>query len=902
MPDSAKRQPFLTAFAVAAAKHWRVTFGLWAVLLAAGGYAYTQGLAREGFPAIDVPIVVIEGVYFADDAEVVDTDVSEPLTQALLKAEGVENLATFTRANGFFMIAEFEDGYTSDQGAGILEQAGATVIPDEAQVQYRATQATKYLETFDILVSVVATNQAVGQGPASGDPAALEARALEVVAHLETNPDIIAVDLQEILTPAIDPATGEEVVRQTSFSRTYGEGESEFRPSIMIGLVRADSGLDTITFSESVRGHLEAGDFDDVFVTGDFAVDIKAQLKSLQNNLLTGLVAVAVVSLLLIGWRAALVTSAFMITVVAAALLALWLFGFSLNTVTLFALILTIGLLVDDAVVIAESIDANRSESSDPLEVVRVAINRVGRASLAGTLTTVLVFTPLLFVTGIIGKFIRVMPITVIITLLTSFVLSIALISALAGAFLLKGKPSNSPIIRLEDKTARGLQRLASLLEGHPVKGFILSMAGVALSLIPIAAGFSLFGSLGLNVFPPGKDSNILQMEIDFEDGMTIDEAQELSGQIDAITVDVLGENLFGAQYIFSSQRSALVYLDLTPFSSRAVKSPELVDELSDKFSSIEGAIVGVSQLNQGPPVSKLPFSVQIRVNDDQVEAGEAFAVKLAKELEGATVTRTNGETAKILETEVSSVGQVFRSEGRREIVVRGRFDAEDVSALLAAGQELVEEMYPPGVLVEEGLNRNALVFDFGLESENTEGFNSIIRALVVALAAMVLLLIVQFRSIVQPLLIVIAIPFSFLGVGAGLSYTDNPLSFLVMIGLIGLIGVVVNNTILLTDAANQARRDGATPADAIGLALRRRFRPLIATTITTVAGLSPLAVSDPFWQPMAITIMVGLISSTVLVLLAFPFYYRAVEYIRVWVARLFRAIIGLVRPSNSAA
>ncbi len=902
MPDSAKRQPFLTAFAVAAAKHWRVTFGIWAVLLVAGGYAYTQGLAREGFPAIDVPIVVIEGVYFADDAEVVDADVSKPLTQALLNAEGVENLATFTRANGFFMIAEFEDGFTSDQGAEILEQAGVTAIPNEAQVQYRATQATKYLETFDILVSVVATNEAVGQGPASGDPAALEARAREVVTYLETNLDIAAVELQEILTPAIDPATGEEVIRQTSFSRTYGEGESEFRPSVMIGLVRADSGLDTITFSESVRGHLAAGEFDDVFVTGDFAVDIKAQLKSLQNNLLTGLVAVAIVSLLLIGWRAALVTSAFMITVVAAAFLALWVFGYSLNTVTLFALILTIGLLVDDAVVIAESLDANRSESTDPVEVVRVAINRVGRASLAGTLTTVLVFTPLLFVTGIIGKFIRVMPITVIITLLTSFVLSVALISALAGAFLLKGKPSNSPIIRLEDKTARGLQRLASLLEGHPVKGFILSMAGVGLSLIPIAIGFSLFGSLGFNVFPPGKDSNILQVEIDFEDGTTIAEAQELSAQIDAVTVGVLGENLVGAQYIFSSQRSALVYLDLTPFSSRSVKSPELVDELSDKFSSVEGAIVGVSQLNQGPPVSKLPFSVQIRVNDDQVEAGEAFAAKLAAELEGATITRPNGETAKILETEVSSSGQVFRSEGRREIVVRARFDAEDVSALLAAGQELVEDKYPPGALVEQGLNRNALVFDFGLESENTEGFNSIIRALVVALAAMVLLLIVQFRSLVQPLLIVIAIPFSFLGVGAGLSYTDNPLSFLVMIGLIGLIGVVVNNTILLTDAANQARREGATPADAIGLALRRRFRPLIATTITTVAGLSPLAISDPFWQPMAITIMVGLISSTVLVLLAFPFYYRAVEYIRVWVARLFRVLIGLFRPSDSAA
>ncbi len=895
MPESKRRQPFLTAFAVAAAKRWKITLVLWALLLVAGGFAFSRGLAREGFPAIDVPMVVVEGVYFGDNAEVVDAEVSEPLSLALLQVEGLKSLATFTRSNGFFMLAEFEDGYTSTQGAAALAAAGPAATPAEAQVQYRATEAIKYLETYDILVSVVAADTTAG----TADPATLEARAREVVTHLEKNPDIERVEIQELLTAGTDPSSGEEVIRQTSFSRTFGEGESEFRPSIIIGLVRGDTGLDTITFSESVRDQLATGDFDDVFITADFAVDIKAQLRSLQNNLLTGLVAVAFVSLLLIGWRAALVTSAFMITVVSAAFLALWIFGYSLNTVTLFALILTIGLLVDDAVVIAESIDANRHESDNPQEVVSVAINRVGRASLAGTLTTVLVFMPLLFVTGIIGKFIRVMPITVIITLLTSFVLSIGLISALAGAFLLKGKPSNSPIMRLEDKTASALQRLASLLEGHRVKGFILSLAGVALSLIPIAIGFSLFGSLGFNVFPPGKDSNILQMEIDFADGLEIADAEQIAATIDAETVAALGENLLGAQYIYSSSRSALVFVDLVPFSDRSTKSPELVDRLSEHLSDIDGAEIGVSQLNQGPPVSKFPFSVQIRVSDDQVEAGEVLALEMAAALEGATVTRSNGETAKIVETVVSTNGQVFRADGAREIVIRGRFDGEDVSALLAAGQELVERLYPPSLLTERGLGANALVFDFGLESENTEGFNSIIRALVVALAAMVILLMVQFRSLIQPLLIVIAIPFSFLGVGAGLSYTDNPLSFLVMIGLIGLIGVVVNNTILLTDAANQARRDGATPAEAIGLALKRRFRPLIATTITTVAGLLPLAISDPFWQPMAITIMVGLVSSTVLVLLAFPFYYRAVEYIRVWVGMVLRAIIGLFRPAG---
>lgn len=894
-PDqqSPQRQPFLTVIAVGAAKRWKATLAAWLVLLVLGGYAYTEGLAREGFPPIEVPLATVDGLYFADDAEVVDAEVSKPLSAALLETEGLKSLDTYTGNNGFFILAGFEDGVLAVDGVESLKAAADGVIPEGAQVNFEPISVAKYLETYDVLVSVIAPD-------GDDDPAVLQERAQEAATYLASSPDIEAAEVQDLLNPAFNPTTGEESIRQTDFSRTYDMGVGEYRPSIVIGLLRADNGLDTIAFSNAIEDRLDSGGFADVVITADFATDIKAQLKSLQSNLLTGLIAVAVVSLLLIGWRAALVTSAFMITVVAAAFLVLWVAGYSLNTITMFALILTIGLLVDDAVVVAESIDSNRNEGETSLDVVRIAITRVGRASLAGTLTTVLVFMPLLFVTGIIGKFIRVMPITVIITLLASFVLSIVLISALAGAFLLKGKPSRSPIIKAEEKIALGLQRLASLLEGQPLKGFALSMGGVGLSLIPIFVGFQLFGSLDFNVFPPGKDSNILQLEVDFDSETSIEAAEAVAVEIDAITSEVLGSSLEAAQYLYASEGSALVFITLVPYSERSTKAPAFVDALEDRFDNLVGAEVGVSQSNQGPPVEAFPFSVQINVSDDQVAAGQELADKLVSELDGATVTRANGTTATIVETELSSADRIVRSEGVRQIVVGGRFDDDDVSALLNAAQELVEEKYSPVVLNEMGLDADALVFDFGLESENEEGFNSILKALAVALGAMVLLLMLQFRSLIQPLLIVIAIPFSFLGVGGGLKATDNPLSFLVMVGLIGLIGVVVNNTILLTDAANQARREGATPAAAIGRAVHRRFRPLVATTMTTVAGLAPLAISDPFWQPMAITIMVGLVSSTILVLVAFPFYYRAVEYIRVWVAQLIRMVLG--RGKESAA
>ena len=204
-----------------------------------------------------------------------------------------------------------------------------------------------------------------------------------------------------------------------------------------------------------------------------------------------------------------------------------------------------------------------------------------------------------------------------------------------------------------------------------------------------------------------------------------------------------------------------------------------------------------------------------------------------------------------------------------------------------------MNDLFDGDALVARGLAADAITFDYGQESDNQDDFVSLGQALLVALVLMLLLLVVQFRSVVQPLLVFLAIPFSFFGVFSALSLSGNPISFFVGVGFIALIGVVVNNTILLVDAANQARRRGLRPGAAIGEAVERRFRPLIATTITTVVGLLPLALSDPFWESLGFTLIGGLISSTLLVLFAFPVWYLAVEKVRTPLRNLVRRRLG---------
>jgi multidrug efflux pump subunit AcrB len=143
-----------------------------------------------------------------------------------------------------------------------------------------------------------------------------------------------------------------------------------------------------------------------------------------------------------------------------------------------------------------------------------------------------------------------------------------------------------------------------------------------------------------------------------------------------------------------------------------------------------------------------------------------------------------------------------------------------------------------------------------------------------------------QFRSLAQPLLIFMAIPFSLFGITLGLWLTNNAFSFFAMLGFFALIGLSIKNTILLTDYANQLRRSGLSAVDSAVGALEERFRPLIATSFTAVVSLIPLSLSSPFWQGLTVVLIFGLLSSTFLVITVFPYYYLGAEFMRLRISR----------------
>ena len=886
-PTGPARRSTIASIAVAAARRWQATFAVMIVVLIAGLSAFGFGLDREGFPPINTPISVVSGTYFVDDADVVDREVVIPLEAAFSEVEGVISTESTALASSYSVVVEFESDISSDVGTARLLALGLEV-PDGAEVLYNPINAAKLVGQYDTLVSII--------GPPNATSAELQAQAEKLSAYLAAEGDVGVATVRELETESIDPSSGEIETRLTRFTRVALDS-SGYENAIAIGLIRSDNTeLDVLEFSDLIEGRLASADspLDEGFsaaITADFATSVRQQLSSLTTNLLTGLLAVAFVSLLLIGWRVAIMTAGFMALVMMGALIGLWVFGYSLNTITLFGLILTLGLLVDDAIVITESIDSHREQPS-PLEegrrlgVVRTALERVGSASLAGTLTTVVVFSPLLFVGGILGEFIRSIPATVIITLILSFIFSIVFIPAVARVFLLKGSPSNNPIVRGEKVLARAAGRLAAYPWRNGWRGRITGFGLVAVALAAIMAGGTIAGSLPFSIFPTGKDASGLAISAEFPPGTSIDEAQEISDEVDVVVLAVLGDELDRSQYVRGNERVTETFIDLTPIGSRSTKAPTFVERIEAGFEDIVEAHPGVrltaGASENGPPLLEFPFATQIEVGDEStVAAGQQLAEDIRDNLLGRQF-ESGGATITVTDAIVSTDGEIARVDEQRIIEVRAKYDEDQgISGILNDTQVLVEEDFPPSEIESRGLAVGAVTFDFGAESDNQDDFAGLVVAGIVALGLMLLLITIQFRSLAQALLIFLAIPLSFLGVFGALKLTDNPLSFLSSVGFIALIGVAVNNTILLVDSANQRRRAGASAGEAIQHAVTTRFRPLIATTITTVVGLLPLALSDPFWESLGFTLMGGLVSSTVLVLVCFPSFYLGLESVR---------------------
>jgi multidrug efflux pump subunit AcrB len=869
--------------------HFKTTMILWITVVLFGTLSYTTLLRREGFPPFELAIGTAGGTYFVNDPARVDREVAKPLTDLIRKQPDVKGISTTSGDNFYMLEIEFKEGTNATAASKRLDSAvrEAKIMPANATVEFKPLEfgVDPDNQGDDLLIAFFSKEPK--------DLAVLNSKAQEAVKFLQQDATLKAsvqrVRAVELYRTGTDPVTGQPVTEQKAFDRTgVRNDEFKFFPSTEIAL-KAKAGVDELHLYDETAAALnrlraqEAFKGYDVTISANTAEGIREQISSLQQNLLSGLVAVIVISFLLISLRASVVTALAMTTVLTMTIAILLLIDYSLNTITLFSLILCLGLIVDDTTIMVEAIDAERHSRKSRREIVADAVKKVARASTAGTFVTMLGFAPMLFIGGFLGDIIWGIPVTIMISLAVSLLISLTLVPFLARVLVprMRGRrESFSPLARAEAFMSRKLADGLHIGRRSHVKLSFLAALALGLSLAMTAAGGALFSKLTFNIFPATKDSNIILETIRFPEGTTVAAAEAITDEVDTISAAELGSHIRQASlYGTGSDKMTMLNIQLTSYKDRDIKSPELIQRLKNKLAGYPKAQVSVAQGDAGPPPGV--FAARVFYDADHAPAA-ALAHNINTYLSGREFKRPDGSIFHIEQSQVTPAHTLLRDDGRPYVEVQATFDATDTTALVTIAQDAVEDAFPKSRVASYGLSQDALSFDFGSESENQESFKAMIVAFPILLIGMYLLLAFQFRSLLQPLLIFVALPFSIFGITAGLYITDNPFSFFTLIGVFALIGISVNNTILLTDYANQAQAAGERRIDAIATAVRARFRPLITTSLTSVVALTPLALTDPFWESLAVTLIFGLLSSTILVVIAFPYYYLGSEFLRV--------------------
>ncbi len=879
----------------------RLTAAIWIVLLGFGILCYTTLLRREGFPSVTVPIAIINGTYASDNPAELDSKVTQPIAKVALKQKAVSTVTTQTAGNFYAVTVQYKDGTDAKVATAQLKSSVGQIqsIPAGVLVKYDVPYfgvTGGDIQKIDMAISFYDD-----KGQATTPE--LITKAKQAIKYLNDQhvPGVKSFAIKnpysEITTPS-----GQKLPVQKTFDRISFPSEGHYTDSNSVLItVEAAAGNDVIKLDANVQKALDklsANKLVDGYgtrISASYAPAIKDNISELQRVLLEGLIIVLIVGSLIIAIRASLITVLSMLTVIALTIGLLYLVGYTLNVITLFALILGLSLIVDDTTIMVEAIEAGRRNSQDKAEIVQKATRKVSRAMVAATTTAALSFAPFIFVGGVLGSFIRAIPITIISSLFISLLVALIFIPFFARFTLLTRKQlserkHNELAARLEDNIATFISR-PMLWAKHSRK----KLTGLGLLAIIIGFGFLVAGGflaskVVFNIFPAAKDTNQMIVTLNYPSGTSIEQAQLVAGRADQLTARVLGANLVQSSYYgLANAQTASSQLHIISYNKRVATASQLVAKLQKAFDTqFVGAKAQVNQVDLGPPTAA--FTVQVKAVDRPgalAAARDIVAFLNAKEL-----TRTSGNIAHFIHVTPPNPLVFTGAKGQVNVDVTASFDGNDTTTLVNLARDAVNKEFTDTKLKAYGLQAGDLSFDIGQESQNQDSFKTLALAFPVLLLIMYLVLVLEFRSFLQPLLIFMAIPFSVFGVMFGLYSTNNPISFFAMLGFFALIGLSIKNTILLTDFANQSRRAGANPVDAAVAAIKERFRPLFATSLIAVLSLVPLALTSPFWQGLAVVLIFGLLSSTILVLTVFPYYYLGAEFLRAKTGRVTRRIV----------
>lgn len=711
----------------------------------------------------------------------------------------------------------------------------------------------------------------------------------------------------------------------------------------------------------------------------DFTVYLRNRLSILGGNMMIGLLLVVGVLALFFPVRVALVVALGIPFSMLGGILVLSKLGFSINLISLIGLIIVSGMLVDDAIVVVENIFRRYELGDDVNTAILEGTTEVIPAVTASVLTTVAAFSPMLFMSGIFGKFIFEIPVMVIIPLLISlfeaFIIAPVHFKDIVGErarYALNAIKSNTQKKHWYDRLLPVYKNIIGWTVDHKYK--TLSLFFVLIFITGIAVT-----RMNFILFPPDGIYTFF-LRLDGKPGATLNEMKKIAEKIepfisqldkselqDYITTVGLQQNDPNDPLTKRAPHYVQFRINLTPEGTRKRIVDEVVEDLRGRIpTTIEGIDKISFEIAKGGPPQGRPISINILGDDFEVLKNISNEIKLRLEkIEGvidiedsevigkqeirvipdrralSNVGLSTNEVAQTIRAAFAGLEATSIRTMDEEINVRVKLNEEiedqtrqlnNINISTRTGglvplDRLVKFENNPSRLIiqhekfERRLNVSAQVdltkttaikatkeftknldelskkfpgykIIFGGESEDTEeSMKSLFRAFGIAFLMIFAILILTFGSILQPILVAFAIPLGFVGTIWALILHGKPLSFMSMLGLIALAGVIVNNAIVYIDFFNSLKPK-LPLREALISAASTRLRPIILTSLTTVLGLFPTAYgiggSDGFVKSLALALGWGLVIGSLLTVIVFPALLAIVES---WQSRLLRLL-----------
>jgi len=689
----------------------------------------------------------------------------------------------------------------------------------------------------------------------------------------------------------------------------------------------------------------------------DQAENVKLRLLGLGIDFIIAIVLV-LFTLAPLGGRASLVVMIAIPLSLALGLVGLNAFGISLNQLSIVGLVVSLGLLVDDSIVVVENIERWLRDGFSPKEAAIKATKQITLAVIGCTATLVIAFLPLIFLPGGPGEFVRGLPLAVITSVISSMLVSLTVVPFLASRVLkAHHNPEGNIFLRLlKQAIGATYSKLMKRALKRPVLTLVVSFGvfGASLALFPVI-GFKLF---------PTSEKPIFLIDVNMQPQTSLQESNRIAKMVeDSLRANKLihffttnvGKGNPQIYYNVPQQQEkasfAQFFVQLASDEKPKVKT-QLINDLRQQFAAFPYAKVEVSDFEQGPPIEApisirifgdnldtlrtLAFQVEqllrthsgtlyvenelntlktdIRININREKAGSLGVltadvdrtIRLAVAgLPMGSFTNEDGDEFEILVsapknevTDLSSLNNLFVNNAVRTAIPLSQIASVEFETSPTNINHFNKNRFvkitsstKKGVLANDVLSdivpqldelRMPAGYSYALsgeaESEGDAFGGGFITVIILTVFLFIAVLILQFKTFKGILIVLSVIPLGVIGGVSMLFLSGNPMSFIAIIGFIGLAGIEVKNSILLVDFTNQLREEGTDLNTAIEQAGELRFLPVVLTSLTAIGGLIPIAIStNPLISPLAMVLIGGLITSTLLSRIVTPVMYKLI-------------------------